>query len=125
MVELLYRDQKRGSNDEKDSCSICAGWKTVNKTILSPMFLSLYTDFGLSYYQTNGIAYPVVENEPNIPAPNDWKFRFPLLRAEEAAALSKTEQVKSMPIWPARDSVQVIGNTVVVKLSEPDITSGS
>lgn len=101
------------------------GWKTVNKTILSPMFLSLYTDFGLSYYQTNGIAYPVVENEPNIPAPNDWEFRFPLLRAEEAAALSQTEQVKSMPIWPARDSVQVIGDTVVVKLSEPDITSGS
>jgi len=94
------------------------GWKTVNRTVLSPMFLSLYTDFDLSYYRMNGLEYPLVENEPNIPAPFDWEFRFPVLSAEDSLALAQTEQVRSMPIWPARDSVQVIGDTVVVKLSE-------
>ncbi|MGM9590431.1 MAG: glucosyltransferase domain-containing protein [Faecousia sp.] len=95
------------------------GWKVINRTILSPMFLSLYTDFNLSYYRTNGLEYPVVENDPDIPAPQDWEFRFPLLEKKSREALALTPQVQAMPIWPARDSVQVIGDTVVVKLSEP------
>ena len=89
------------------------------------MFLSLYTEFDLSYYRENGLDYPVVENEPNIPAPRDWQFRFPLLGAEETRELAQTEQVQAMPVWPARDSVQVIGDTVVVKLSAIEATSGS
>lgn len=101
------------------------GWKTINRTILSPMFLSLYTEFDLSYYRENGLDYPVVENEPNIPAPRDWQFRFPLLGAEESRELAQTEQVQAMPVWPAWDSVQVIGDTVVIKLSAIEATSGS
>ena len=96
------------------------GWKVLNRTILSPLYLSLYTDFDLSYYRINGIDYPVVENDPDIPAPQDWEFRFPLLDSDGRKALAQTEQVQSMPIWPARDSVQVIGDTVVVKLSETE-----
>lgn len=96
------------------------GWKVLNKTILSPMFLSLYTDFDLTYYRVNDLEYPVVENDPDIPAPQDWEFRFPLLGKAERDELARTEQVQSMPIWPARDSVQVIGDTVVVKLSETE-----
>ena len=87
------------------------------------MFLSLYTDFDLSYYRSNGLEYPVVENEPGIPAPQNWEFRFPTLSAADILALSQTEQVRNMPIWPARDSVQVLGDTIVVKLSEPEINS--
>jgi len=96
------------------------GWKTLNKTILSPMFLELYTDFDLSYYRQNGLEYPVVENGPDIPAPQDWQFRFPLLGAAETAALEQSPEVRAMPVWPARDSVQVIGDTVVVKLSQTE-----
>lgn len=96
------------------------GWKVLSKNILSPMFLSLYTDFDLSYYRMNGVEYPLVELDPNAPAPRDWEFRFPVLPAEEAALLAGTEAVQQMPVWPARDSVQVIGDTVVVKLSEMD-----
>ena len=95
------------------------GWKVINRTILSPMFLDLYTDFTLSYYRANDLEYPVVENDPDIPAPQDWQFRFPLLEKTERDVLAGTEQVQNMPAWPARDSVQVIGDTVVVKLSEP------
>lgn len=94
------------------------GWKNLNKTVLSPMFLSLYTDFDLSYYRANGLEYPLVETEPNAPAPQNWEFRFPLLGAREQEMLGQTEEVQSMPIWPAADSVKVIGNTVAVKLSE-------
>lgn len=96
------------------------GWKVLSKNILSPMFLSLYTDFDLSYYRMNGVEYPLVELDPNAPAPRDWEFRFPVLPEEEAALLAGTEAVQQMPVWPARDSVQVIGDTVVVKLSEMD-----
>ncbi len=95
-------------------------WKHMDKTILTPQFLSLYTDFDLSYYRDNGIEHPLVENEPNIPAPYDWEFRFPTLSAGDTLALAQTEQVKNMPVWPARDSVQVFGDTVVVKLSETE-----
>lgn len=101
------------------------GWKVINRTIFSPLFLSLYTDFDLSYYRENGLEYPVVENAPGIPAPQDWEFRFPLLSAGEQAALAETEAVQSMPVWPARDSVQVIGDTVVVKLSESESAQSS
>lgn len=94
------------------------GWKVINRTILSPMFLSLYTDFDLSYYRTNDLDYPIVENDPDIPAPQDWEFRFPLLDKAGRDVLARTEQVQNMPIWPARDSVAVIGDTVVVKLSQ-------
>lgn len=94
------------------------GWKHMDKTIFTSQFLYLYTDFDLSYYRINGLEYPLVENEPNIPAPHDWQFRYPVLSAAEQEALGQTEAVRNMPVWPARDSVQVMGDTVVVKLSE-------
>ena len=98
------------------------GWKVINRTILTPMFLSLYTDFDLSYYRSNDLEYPVVENDPDIPAPQDWEFRFPLLTKAQRDELARTEEFQAMPAWPARDSVQVIGDTVVVKLSEIEST---
>ena len=101
------------------------GWKVLNRTILSPLYLSLYTDFDLSYYRTNGLDYPVMENDPDIPAPQGWEFRFPLLNKTQRDALADTQQVQAMPIWPARDSVQVIGDTIVVKLSEAEEVSSS
>ena len=101
-----------------DKLRTLGGWKVINRTILTPMFLDLYTDFSLSYYRSNDLAYPVVENDPDIPAPQDWEFRFPLLNKAERDALEQTDQVQSMPVWPARDSVQLIGNTIVAKLSE-------
>ena len=94
------------------------GWKVINRTILSPMFLSLYTDFDLSYYRIHDLEYPLVENGPDIPAPQDWEFRFPTPSLEEREALAQSPEFRAMPIWPARDSVQVIGDTIVVKLSE-------
>lgn len=96
------------------------GWKVINRTILSPMFLSLYTDFDLSYYRINGLDYPVLENDPDIPAPQDWEFRFPMQGKAQRDVLAGTEEFAAMPVWPARDSVQVIGDTIVVKLSETE-----
>jgi len=99
-------------------------WKHMDKTILTPQFLSLYTDFDLSYYRINGLEYPLVENEPNIPAPYNWEFRFPTLSVSEVQSLEQTPEVQSMPVWPHKDSVQVMGDVIVVKLShlEPQTT---
>ena len=93
-------------------------WKNVDKTLVSPLFLMQYTDFDLSYYRSQDLEYPVMEWGPELPAPPDWEFRFPTLGLEAQAALQATDEVKQMPIWPARDSVKVIGDTIVVKLSE-------
>ena len=97
------------------------GWRVISKTILTPLFLDQYTEFELSYYRINNLPYPVVENTPEIPAPQDWEFRFPLLPAAEQEALGRTREVLNMPVWPAAGSVQVVGDTVVVKLSEYEI----
>lgn len=107
--------------DARDKMRLLGGWGLLPmKTVFSPMFLSLYTDFDLSYYRSNGLEYPIVPvtGEMNLPVPASWEFRFPLAGAEQKAALAETEEVKSMPIWPAADSVQVVGDTVVVKFSE-------
>lgn len=93
-------------------------WKKIDKTLVSPMFLATYCDFDLSYYRSRNLEYPIVEWGPELPAPDDWKFRFPAPGLEEQARLQQTEEVKNMPSWPARDSIQVIGDTIVVKLSE-------
>lgn len=121
-VALVGNLEDYGQEDHfaPDKLRQLGGWKVINRTLLSPVFLSLYTDFDLSYYRINGLEYPVVENDPNIPAPQDWEFRFPVLSSADSLALAQTEQVQSMPVWPARDSVQVVGDTVVVKLSQPE-----
>ncbi len=96
------------------------GCRLLHRTIFSPMFLSQYTDFDLSYYRNHDLEYPIVtiDREMNIPAPVDWEFRFPLLGTDQKAALAQTQEVKSMPVWPAAGCVRVVGDTVVVKFSE-------
>lgn len=118
-------DYSQEDHFRQDGLRQLGGLRLVGRNILSPMFLSLYTDFDLSFYRINNLEYPVVENEPGIPAPQDWEFRFPILGKKAQQALAQTEEFLSMPVWPARDSVQVIGDTVVVKLSEPEVLSES
>ncbi len=93
------------------------GCKMQDRNILSPIFLSLYTDFQLSYYQINDLEYPLVELDEMTPAPLSWEFRFPLLPNEAQEELKQTQQVQDMPAWPAQGSVQRIGDTIVIKLS--------
>lgn len=95
-------------------------WKHMDKTILSAQYLALYTELDLSYYRIHQQEHPVVKNGPNIPAPYDWEFRSPVLSGEDTQAWEQSPEVQAMPIWPARDSVQVIGDTIVVKLSETE-----
>ncbi len=94
-----------------------SGIMPLDRNMLSPYFLLTYTDFSLSWYRSNAVEYPTVESDPILPAPDDWEYQFPLLPAAETEALQQTQAVMDMPIWPARDSIQVIGETVVVKLS--------
>lgn len=96
------------------------GWRTVSRILLSEQYLYAYTDFNLSYYRQNNLPYPKVEySSDNMPAAMDWEFHFPLPTEEDREALIASEDVQAMPIWPAADSVQVLGDTIVIKLSEP------
>ncbi len=95
----------------------------LQKNLLSAHYLSLYTDFDLSYYRIHNEDYPLVERGTEWPVPFDQDFRFPLLGEKEKEELGRTEEVKNMPIWPAEGSVKRIGEVIVVKLSEFDIDS--
>ncbi len=93
-------------------------WKNVKKNLLTPLFLSHYTEFDLSYYQANERDYEQISYDPESPTAQGTGSGFALMDAQTSAALAQMEQVQQMPVWPARDSLQVIGDTVVVKLSE-------
>lgn len=94
-------------------------WKTVCYTLLTEQFLSTYTDFDLAYYRENGLEYPkVTYSSEELPFPRDYVFYFPMLSEEDEAKLTETETFKAMPVWPAAGSVQAVGDTVVIKLSD-------
>lgn len=97
--------------------------KTVSKAPVvyhdhMALFLSLYTDFTLSYYRISGEEFPLMEISDAAPIPHGYTIRFPLVDTQREYALRSSEEVASMGIWPARDSVRCIGDTIVVKLSE-------
>jgi len=82
------------------------------------LFLSQYTGFTLSYYRIHQEEFPLMEISDADPVPHGYTFRFPLLDEERKIALSSSAEVAAMGIWPARDSVKCIGDTIVVKLSD-------
>lgn len=43
---------------------------------------------------------------------------MPFMEDEDAAILSQSEEVAQMGIWPAGDSVKVIGDTIVIKIDD-------
>lgn len=45
-------------------------------------------------------------------------YTVPRATEEAVTALSQTEEVKAMPCWPDQGSIQVIGDTVVIKFQE-------
>lgn len=97
--------------------------KTVSKAPVvyhdhMALFLSHYTDFTLSYYRLSGEAFPLMEISDAAPIPQGYTIRFPLLDTQRKYALQSSEEVVSMGIWPSKDSVKCIGDTIVVKLSE-------
>ena len=49
---------------------------------------------------------------------NTFDCEYSRLSTDETEALAVTEEVSEMGIWPASDSVQVIGDTIVIKLSD-------
>lgn len=88
----------------------------------SMLFMSQFTDFELEYYRTHPeekvaqISYIGSVS----PVPKDWSVTFPGVDAETLAQLKASDEVANMGIWPGADSVQLIGDTIVVKLSDPE-----
>ena len=88
--------------------------------ILLPLFLCNYTDFTLAYYADSNEQIPVFEPvDRTAPVSGGWEIRFPYVSADEQEELERSSEVGKMSIWPARDSVKLIDDTVVVKFSEP------
>lgn len=84
------------------------------------LFMSQFTDFELEYYRTHPeekvaqTSYIGTEN----PVPKGWSVTFPGVDAETLAQLKASDEVANMGIWPGANSVQLIGDTIVVKLSD-------
>ncbi len=101
----------------------------MEKSLLNSDYVYLYLrnefDFKLSYYVENpDVEIPIhcFKNEysvnDNDPSPFAKKWIFPVLDQSQRDKMRNNEVYKSMPCWPHADSVKVIGDTVVVKLSE-------
>lgn len=96
--------------------------KTVNYSLLSDrdlivLFLDRYLDFTLEYYRTHDAQLPVYHFSMTAPTANGFEFRFPIADNETLEALTATQEYQQMGLWPSRDSVRKIGDTIVVRLS--------
>lgn len=72
-----------------------------------------------AYYGGNSFAQHLLINYSR----NDWfenyvGYSLPLAEAQAVEILAQMEEVKAMPCWPSQGSVQVIGETVVIKFQE-------
>ena len=82
------------------------------------LYLEEILGFRMSYYSNNPDAvlpqYIPGSNEPNS-EPFDLHFR--VLDYESTYALSLTDEVKDMGVWPADNSVMMVDGVIVVKFS--------
>ncbi len=98
--------------------------KSVRKNLFeNQTYISLYMayalDFTLSYYRAHPDAdMPVKTKEFTEPVPADWSFAFPAVSSQELREIRESQAYRAMPCWPAADSVQVMGDVIVLKLSE-------
>ncbi len=115
------------NNDKKDyelfSSLTC--YNKMEKTMLQGNNLYYYLweefDFTLSYYANNPDAeIPEFVSPSNDPSPFAAEFRFPAANSEKSKQIASLDEYKEMPCWPDANSVKVIGDTIVIKLSEQD-----
>ena len=96
--------------------------KTVNYSLLSDrdlivLFLDRYLDFTLEYYRIHDAQLPVYHFSMTAPTASGFEFRFPIADNETVQALTATKEYQQMGVWPGRDSVRKIGDTIVIRLS--------
>lgn len=87
---------------------------------LDMIFLEHFLDFELEYYKTHPEEQvrEVIFEGGTDPVPDGWSISFPLADDETQQQLMNSDEVKKMGIWPASDSVQLIGETIVIKLAD-------
>ena len=108
--------------------------KTVRRNLFSVdsttsvLFLSEVLDFELAYYTNQPdrtvplLDIPVDSEWPMAP---DWECYFPLAQGERAEAITASTAFAEMNCWPAADAVQIIDNTIVIKLSDVEVSGGN
>ena len=97
--------------------------KMVNYELLSDqdlivLFLNQYLNFTLEYYRCNGLELPEYQFPGTAPVPLGFTLPFPIADPETAEATSSTSEFQQMGIWPGKNSVKQIGETIVVRFSE-------
>lgn len=98
--------------------------KTVDYNLINdpkhlPLIMGTYLDFELSYYDKNDIDVPMfIPMDATAPTSEGWEQHFPSVDYATQRKLETTKEVKEMGCWPAADSVCVIDNIIVVKLSD-------
>lgn len=81
------------------------------------LFLNRYLDFTLEYYRTHDKQPPVYQFSQTAPVPHGYELRFPVADEKTLEAISETEDYRTMGVWPGKNSVRQIGNTIVVRFS--------
>lgn len=96
--------------------------KMVNYSLLSDrdlivLVLDQYLDFTLEYYRTHEAELPIYQFSQTAPIPQGFSFRFPIADQETMEALTSSEAFARMGLWPGKNSVKLIGKTIVVRFS--------
>lgn len=97
--------------------------KMVNYELLSDqslivLFLSQYLNFTLEYYRCHDLELPEYHFPVTDPVSPGFSIRFPTADQETADAVFSTSEFQQMGIWPGKNSVKQIGETIVVRFSE-------
>lgn len=78
--------------------------------------------FELSYYRRDEAAeIPIRGKKDGEPVPNDWSLQFPVVSDEQRKKILQSVKYETAPCWPAAESVFVVDNTIVIKLSHSSI----
>ncbi len=113
-------------NGEKQRAQL-QKFKFVSKSLLVTdhhiyLYLANEIDFTLSYYKINPEAEMPIVQKYYLDAMPENQYRFPAATDEETEIIKQTDEYKNMPCWPAADSIKVINETIVVKLSQETVT---
>lgn len=97
--------------------------KMVNYDLLSDhdlivLFLNQYLNFTLEYYRCHELELPNYQFPATAPVPPGFSLGFPIADKETMDRISSGDEFQKMGIWPGKNSVKRIGETIVVRFSE-------
>ena len=115
-----YEDYKKSSVLGDLGPLYVVDYSLGGNAITLPLFMSNYLDFSMDYYRNNDEDMPIyVPLDSTAPISFGWDIKLPYVDERTYGELEASELVGAMKNWPARDSIKIIDDTIVIKFSDP------